>query len=140
MITITNVAKHKLKNLIVNNSGKSAYLYLKSGGCNGFNHTFDILNKDEKPHKYDEIVNINDLRNSKKNLVDYARQKEIPTIVYDDVFEDGLFPNLLINPTESCKNKYVEQEFHYMLGKKHIILDPRQSKYSKDIFSQNVDI
>ena len=42
MITITNIAKHKLKNLIVNNSGKSAYLYLKSGGCNGFNHTFDI--------------------------------------------------------------------------------------------------
>ena len=47
MITITNVAKQKLKNLIVSNSGKSAYLYLKSGGCNGFNHTFSILDKDE---------------------------------------------------------------------------------------------
>ena len=63
MITITNVAKHKLKNLIVNNSGKSAYLYLKSGGCNGFNHTFDILKKDEKLHKYDEKVNIDDEHN-----------------------------------------------------------------------------
>ena len=63
MITITNIAKHKLKNLIVNNSGKSAYLYLKSGGCNGFNHTFDILDKDEKLHKYDEKVNIDDEHN-----------------------------------------------------------------------------
>lgn len=79
-----------------------------------------------------------DLRNSKKNLVDYARQKEIPTIVYDDVFEDGLSPNLLINPTESCKDKYVEQKVNYMLGKKNIILDPRQSKYRKDIFSPKI--
>ena len=63
MITISNIAKQKLKNLIVNNSGKSAYLYLKSGGCNGFNHTFSILDKDEKPNKYDEVFDIDDKHN-----------------------------------------------------------------------------
>ena len=35
MITITNIAKTKLTDLIKQN-GKSALLYLKSGGCNGF--------------------------------------------------------------------------------------------------------
>ena len=63
MITITNVAKHKLKNLIVNNSGKSAYLYLKSGGCNGFNYTFSVLKEDKNPEKIDEKYEINKKHN-----------------------------------------------------------------------------
>ena len=57
MITITNIAKKNLINLIQNN-GKSAYLYLKGGGCNGFSYTFDILKEDKKPHKLDEIYNL----------------------------------------------------------------------------------
>ena len=43
MITITNIARNKLKNIITSNEGKAAYLYLKSGGCNGFNYTFSIF-------------------------------------------------------------------------------------------------
>ena len=46
MITITNIAKTKLTELIKRN-GKSALLYLKSGGCNGFSYKFDILQSDK---------------------------------------------------------------------------------------------
>ena len=63
MITITNLAKHKIKNLITTNSGKSAFLYLNGGGCNGFNYIFSILNEDKKPSKLDEIHNIDDEHN-----------------------------------------------------------------------------
>lgn len=51
MITMTAIAKRKLVNLI-EKSGKSAFLYLRGGGCNGFSYKFKILQKDEKPlHK-----------------------------------------------------------------------------------------
>ena len=63
MITITNIAKTRLKDIIRNNTGKAAYLYLKSGGCNGFNYTFSILEKDEKPEKIDEKIKIDDEHN-----------------------------------------------------------------------------
>ena len=63
MITITNLAKYKIKDLITSNSGKSAYLYLKGGGCNGFNYIFTILNEDKKPSKLDEIYNIDNEHN-----------------------------------------------------------------------------
>tara|TARA_B100001093_G_C26213869_1_gene753180 strand:- start:192 stop:521 length:330 start_codon:yes stop_codon:yes gene_type:complete len=53
MITITNNAKSKLINLIEKN-GKSAFLYLKGGGCNGFSYKFKILQYDKKPNKLDE--------------------------------------------------------------------------------------
>ena len=53
MITLTNIAKKQLINLIQKN-GKSAYLYLKGGGCNGFSYKFEILQDDKKPHKLDE--------------------------------------------------------------------------------------
>ena len=58
MITITNIAKQKLKKLITEKSGKASYLYIKSGGCNGYNHIFKILNEDKKPNKYDEKYKI----------------------------------------------------------------------------------
>ena len=63
MITITNIAKQKLKNLITTNSGKSALLYLKGGGCNGFNYVFSVLNEDKKPNKLDEIYNLDNEHN-----------------------------------------------------------------------------
>lgn len=55
MITITNKAKQVLINLIQKHNSKSAYLYLKGGGCNGFSYKFKVLNNDDKPHKLDEI-------------------------------------------------------------------------------------
>ena len=57
MIKITNVAKSKLINLI-KNEGKSIYLYIKGGGCNGFSYKFKILNEDKKPNKSDEIIKL----------------------------------------------------------------------------------
>lgn len=59
MITISNIAKNKLINLI-ESQGKSAYLYLKGGGCNGFSYKFKILKEDNKPNKLDEIYKIDD--------------------------------------------------------------------------------
>ena len=45
MITMTAIAKKKLVDLI-EKSGKSAFLYLRGGGCNGFSYKFKILEKD----------------------------------------------------------------------------------------------
>ncbi len=63
MITITNIARNKLKEIIIENTGKAAYLYLKSGGCNGFNYTFSVLKEDKKPAKIDEKYEINKKHN-----------------------------------------------------------------------------
>lgn len=54
MITITNKAKSILINLIEQSNGNAALLYLQGGGCNGVTYKFEILEKDEKPHKLDE--------------------------------------------------------------------------------------
>ena len=60
MITITNLAKHKIKDLITSNSGKSAYLYLKGGGCNGLKYNLEPFFNE--PHKRDELVELEDLK------------------------------------------------------------------------------
>jgi len=57
MISFSNNAKNHLINLI-KKDGKSAYLYLKGGGCNGFSYKFKILKDDKKPEKLDEIFPI----------------------------------------------------------------------------------
>ena len=62
MITITNKAKQVLINLIKKKNGKSAFLYLKGGGCNGFSYKFKILNEEKKPNKLDEILKIDDYK------------------------------------------------------------------------------
>lgn len=58
MITITTRAKQQI-NKLIENGGKSALLYLKGGGCNGFSYKFKILEKDEKPDKLDDIIKVN---------------------------------------------------------------------------------
>ena len=63
MLTITNVAKTKIKEMITNNLGKAAFIYVKGGGCNGFNYTFEILKEDKKPSKLDEIVELDAYNN-----------------------------------------------------------------------------
>lgn len=62
MINITNKAKSVLNNLIKQENGKAAFLYLKGGGCNGFSYKFKILKQDKKPNKIDEVVNIDDYK------------------------------------------------------------------------------
>ena len=61
MITITNLAKKKMIDLI-KKEGKSnsIFLYLKGGRCNGFSYKFKILKEDAKPNKLDELVKIDD--------------------------------------------------------------------------------
>ena len=60
MITITQLAKSKISTMITDNVGKAALLYVNGSGCNGFSFKFKILNEDKKPHKLDEIVQIED--------------------------------------------------------------------------------
>lgn len=59
MIEITNLAKNKLINLIQKeNISKSALLYLKGAGCNGFSFKFKILKSDNKPNKLDDHIQL----------------------------------------------------------------------------------
>ena len=60
MITISNKAKNVLIDIIKKTNGSAAFLYLKGGGCNGFSYKFKILQNDKKPHKLDEVYNIDD--------------------------------------------------------------------------------
>ena len=60
MITITKLAKLKIIDMINNNVGKAALLYVNGSGCNGFSFKFKILNEDNKPHKLDEKIKIDD--------------------------------------------------------------------------------
>ena len=60
MISFTSKAKNKLIDLIIQNNGKAAFLYLKGGGCNGFSYKFKILDEDKKPNKLDESYNLDD--------------------------------------------------------------------------------
>ena len=58
MIKISKLAQSKIKEMITNNNGKAAYLYLKGGGCNGFSYKFKILDDDKKVNKLDEIMDV----------------------------------------------------------------------------------
>jgi len=59
MISISNSAKTKLTNIIRDqNNTKALYLYLRGGGCNGFEYKFKELTQDKKPSKLDEVIKI----------------------------------------------------------------------------------
>ena len=60
MLSITNLAKSKLKE-IVRKNGKAALLYLRGGGCSGFEYKFQILKEDKKPNKIDDVVKVDDI-------------------------------------------------------------------------------
>lgn len=80
-----------------------------------------------------------DLHGAKKGLVDMARSRGLPIVVYDDIYEEGLLPCVLINPSECDRTKYVGSGVEYMLGSQYIILDPRLRYYRKYRFSASVD-
>lgn len=61
IINISHTAKLKLTELIRKN-GKSAFLYIKGGGCNGFSYNFKILDTNVKPNKLDEEFKLDDYR------------------------------------------------------------------------------
>jgi iron-sulfur cluster assembly accessory protein len=60
MITLTKIAKFKLKELLTNNLGKALFFYIKGGGCNGFSYKFKVLTEDKKPSKYDETISLDE--------------------------------------------------------------------------------
>ena len=60
MINITNLAKFKIKEMIANNFGKAALLYINGSGCNGFSYKFKILQEDKKSNKLDEVIKLDD--------------------------------------------------------------------------------
>ena len=73
MITVTNIARKKLLDLI-NENGKAAFLYLKGGGCNGFSFKFKILKNEDNVDKLDEIYKLDN-----KNL--YLCNKSLMFII-----------------------------------------------------------
>ena len=73
MITVTNIARKKLLDLI-NENGKAAFLYLKGGGCNGFSFKFKILKNEDNVDKLDEIYKLDN-----KNL--YLCNKNLMFII-----------------------------------------------------------
>ena len=60
MIKVSNIARLKIKEIISNNLGKSALLYVNGSGCNGFSFKFKVLDEDKKPNKLDEVIKIDD--------------------------------------------------------------------------------
>ena len=60
MISISNIAKIKIKEMIKKNVGQAALLYINGSGCNGFSFKFKILQEDVKLNKLDEIVKIDE--------------------------------------------------------------------------------
>ena len=64
MIKVSELAKTKLKEMIINNSGKAALLYINGSGCNGFSFKLGLLNESEHSKmssmKYLTILNESD--------------------------------------------------------------------------------
>jgi len=60
MISVSKLAKFKIKEMIVNNCGKAALLYINGSGCNGFSFKFKVLKENKKPNKLDEIIEVDD--------------------------------------------------------------------------------
>jgi iron-sulfur cluster assembly protein len=60
MITVSQSAKNKIKEMLGKESRKNILLYVKGAGCNGFSYNFKILETDVKPNKLDEEYKIDD--------------------------------------------------------------------------------
>lgn len=80
-----------------------------------------------------------DLRNNKKDIIEFANRKGITTVVYEDVNIEDIEPTLLINPSMSC---IIENIYHppkkntrYLLGTEYVVLDPLLNAYKRKIFS-----
>ena len=61
LITISNIALGKIRNIIKNNKSNAILLSVKGGGCNGFNYELTPLEKNIKTNKLDEIVKYDDV-------------------------------------------------------------------------------
>ena len=61
MLTASVNALKKMKYIVKKQNGEAILLYLQGGGCSGLKYKFEILDKNEKQDKLDEIVNIDGL-------------------------------------------------------------------------------
>ena len=59
VISITNKALPKLKNIIKSHNVQRIMFGVKGGGCNGFEYVMEPTNK--KPNKLDEVIKKNDV-------------------------------------------------------------------------------
>jgi iron-sulfur cluster assembly accessory protein len=60
MITVSQSAKNKIREMLGKETRKNILLYVKGAGCNGFSYNFKILENDVKPNKLDEEYKIDD--------------------------------------------------------------------------------
>ena len=60
IITVSQSAKNKIREMLGKESRKNILLYVKGAGCNGFSYNFKILESDVKPNKLDEEYKIDD--------------------------------------------------------------------------------
>lgn len=67
VVTMTDKAKEKMKEISKENGNKDLFFHAKGGGCNGFNYGLDIaenkFNKFEMANNHDEKVPIDDQTN-----------------------------------------------------------------------------
>ena len=60
VISITNKALPKLKNIIKSHNVQRIMFGVKGGGCNGFEYVMEPTNK--KPNKLDEVIDMKDYK------------------------------------------------------------------------------
>ena len=60
MITVSQSAKNKIREMLGKESRKNILLYVKGAGCNLFSYNYKILETDVKPNKLDEEYKIDD--------------------------------------------------------------------------------
>ena len=80
-----------------------------------------------------------DVRGKKRELLVFAKNFGVKTIVYEDFSEEEINPTILINPNEYLKSAYKKNTVRYFFGEKYRILDSNIYRYSKNKFSNNIN-
>ena len=83
-----------------------------------------------------------DIRFSIKRLIEEANKEYIPTVVYEDVCDEDIFPTVLINPTLTAQNEkgYEDRESTELLfGIDYLVLDPFIEDYARSSFSPEIN-
>jgi len=83
-----------------------------------------------------------DIRFSIKRLIEEANKEYVPTVVYEDVCDEDIFPTVLINPTLTAQNEkgYEKREnTELLLGIDYLVLDPFIEDYARSTFSPEIN-
>lgn len=79
-----------------------------------------------------------DLRFMNPALVRLARQRGVPTVVYEDVKGEELGASVVINPTDRGRDLYRGGSTMYLLGNKYVVLDPDLARHRRSTFSPDL--